>query len=229
MKTVVGVYRNAEDANKSVKALRKAGFPREHISLIHRHFGGQSYHTDWATALGTMGAFLGGVAGLLFGLGLLQVAGLEPLRTAGTVISTLAGIGAGALAGGVLGALINLAIPGKRAGQAEVDDDTIFTVGPVIAVRTADTHIDEAREALTKYDPLLVDEYEQDWYENQGFIIEKSPAPSAEDATTVGAAAGILASSPAVVPVTGEVVKTEAEHDGNAETYDSSQGAPPSR
>ena len=70
---VVGVYKSHSDAEQSIKELQKAGFDMAKLSVV-----GKDYHTeehvvgyysvgDRMKAWGKLGAFWGGLWGLLFG------------------------------------------------------------------------------------------------------------------------------------------------------------------
>src|SRR5439155_20856442 len=74
--------------------------------------------TDAATAAGTgasIGTVVGGGAGLLAGLGMLEIPGIGPVVAAGWLVSTAAGAAAGAAAGGLIGSLTGAGVSKEHA------------------------------------------------------------------------------------------------------------------
>jgi hypothetical protein len=129
-KRAVGVFKNREDIEKALHALKDAGVDMKHVSLLARHVedieGAQEVKEskgneakEGAAGGATAGTILGGVGGLLVGIGVLAVPGVGPLLAAGAGIpalaSTLAGAGIGAASGGIIGALVGAGIPEERA------------------------------------------------------------------------------------------------------------------
>jgi uncharacterized protein YcfJ len=114
-------------AEKTVAALRQAGFARERISVLlpdrsdddgfvpERH----TKAPEGTTAGVTTGGVLGGALGWLVGVGTLAIPGLGPFIAAGPILAALSGIAVGATVGGVTGALIGLGIPEYEAKTYE--------------------------------------------------------------------------------------------------------------
>ena len=95
MKTVVGLFDDMAQAKQAALDLEKAGIPHDDISLVaNKHVSRE--HADMRdisdTAKGaSIGAALGGTAGLLAGWGLLAILGLGPsLLRAGLPLLLLA-------------------------------------------------------------------------------------------------------------------------------------------
>ena len=61
----------------------------------------------------------GGVLGWLAGIGALAVPGVGPFLAAGPIVAALAGAGAGAVLGGLTGALVGIGIPEYEAKRYE--------------------------------------------------------------------------------------------------------------
>jgi hypothetical protein len=117
----VAVYDTHGLAETAVKDLAKAGFDMKTISII-----GKDYHTeehvmgylnagDRARFFGKLGAFWGGLAGVLFGSALMFVPVVGHLVVLGPVAATLFGGLQGAVLGGgasaLFGALTAMGIP----------------------------------------------------------------------------------------------------------------------
>ena len=117
----VAVYDNHGQAETAVKDLAKAGFDMKTISIL-----GRDYHTeehvvgylnagDRAKFFGKLGAFWGGLAGILFGSALMFVPVVGHIVVLGPVAATIFGGLQGAVLGGgasaLFGALTALGIP----------------------------------------------------------------------------------------------------------------------
>ena len=109
--SVVGVYKSHSDAEKSVKELQKNGFAMNKLSIV-----GKDYHTeehvvgyysvgDRMQAWGKLGAFWGGIWGLLFGSAFFFVPGIGPVAVAGPLVSWIIAALEGAVVVGGLSAL----------------------------------------------------------------------------------------------------------------------------
>jgi hypothetical protein len=110
--TVVAVYDAHQQAEDAVHQLAKAGFDMKAISIM-----GKNYHTeehvvgyfnagDRARFFGKLGAFWGGLAGLLFGSALMFVPVVGHVVVLGPLAASIAGGLQGAVVGGGLSALV---------------------------------------------------------------------------------------------------------------------------
>ena len=111
MNSVVAVFESHNQAEDAVRDLQKSGFDMKKLSIV-----GKDYHTDeqvvgYYTAgdrvmyWGTLGAFWGGLWGLLFGSALFLVPGVGPLLVAGPLAGWIVGALEGVVVGGGFGAL----------------------------------------------------------------------------------------------------------------------------
>jgi uncharacterized membrane protein len=111
MNSVVAVFESHNQAEDAVRDLQKSGFDMNKLSIV-----GKDYHTDeqvvgYYTAgdrvmyWGTLGAFWGGLWGLLFGSALFLVPGVGPLLVAGPLAGWIVGALEGVVVGGGFGAL----------------------------------------------------------------------------------------------------------------------------
>ncbi|MBE9182492.1 histidine kinase [Oculatella sp. LEGE 06141] len=130
-KRAVGVFKDREDLESVLRALKDSHYDMERVSLIARHVEevegaeevtdnrGDTEAQEGAGIGATTGTVLGGLGGLLIGLGVLAIPGVGPILAAGAEInalaSTLAGAGIGAATGGIVGALVGLGIPEEQA------------------------------------------------------------------------------------------------------------------
>ena len=119
--SIVAIYPSHTTAEAAIKALQQSGFDLKKLSIV-----GRDYHTDehvigyynagermkyW----GKMGAFWGGMWGMLFGSAFFLIPGLGPLIVAGPLVAWIVGALEGAVVVGGLSAvgagLYSLGIP----------------------------------------------------------------------------------------------------------------------
>ncbi len=129
MKTVVGVFKSRNQAEKAVRELKENGFGDNEISIVAKD--GKEARGGGATQVGreagvgwggddigegvTFGGGLGGLAGLLAGAGALAIPGIGPIVAAGPIAGALSG----AVTGGVAGGLLDFGIPEERGRHFE--------------------------------------------------------------------------------------------------------------
>ena len=123
----VGLFPSLQDTEYALNELDKSGFSMNKVSIIARKATqhDENVGTDIsATALPegaaiaekgvVTGTLLGSIAGLLIGLGALEIPGFGPVIAAGTLgttlATTLAGAGIGAASGSFVGGLTGLSI-----------------------------------------------------------------------------------------------------------------------
>jgi hypothetical protein len=162
-RTVTGLFRDRESAERAYGSLSGRGYSKDDVSLMMSDDTRKKYFSDdkntdlgdkaWedagkgAAIGGGVGATLGALAAIgttiaLPGLGLL---------IAGPLAAGLAGLGAGSLTGGLIGALVGAGIPEDRAKDYERG---INEGGIVMGVNTRS---DED-----------ADYFENDWRTNRG-------------------------------------------------------------
>src|SRR5579862_7991121 len=109
--SVVAIYETHTQAEQAVKELQKSGFDMKKMSIV-----GRDYHTDEQVVgyynagdrmkyWGKMGAFWGGIWGLLFGAAFFVIPGLGPILVAGPLVAWIVGALEGAVVVGGLSAL----------------------------------------------------------------------------------------------------------------------------
>lgn len=112
---VIGVYDAMDDATADVRRLGEANFPIEHVSIITQNLEsttdvhGFITTGDVAKSGAGVGAWVGGIFGLLTGAALLIVPGVGPLLVAGSLASAVIGTAEGAAGGAAVGGLVGAA------------------------------------------------------------------------------------------------------------------------
>ncbi len=119
--SVVAIFETHNQAEDAVRDLQKDGFDMKKLSIV-----GRDYHTDEHVVgyynagdrvmyWGTLGAFWGGLWGILFGSAFFLVPGIGPLLVAGPLAMWIVGALEGAVVVGGLGALgaalVSIGIP----------------------------------------------------------------------------------------------------------------------
>ena len=109
--TTVGIFHSHTQAEEAVKELQRDGFDLKMLSIV-----GKDYHTDEHVVgyyntgdrmkyWGKVGAFWGGIWGLLFGSAFFFIPGIGPLMVAGPLVAWIVGALEGAVVTGGLSAL----------------------------------------------------------------------------------------------------------------------------
>jgi len=94
---VVAIYDSHTQAEAAVKELQKSGFDMKKLSIV-----GRDYHTeeqvvgyyntgDRMKHWGKLGAFWGGIWGMLFGAAFFAIPGLGPVLVAGPLVAWIVG------------------------------------------------------------------------------------------------------------------------------------------
>jgi uncharacterized membrane protein len=151
----VAVYDTHTAADEAVKALQHAGFDMKTISIV-----GKDYHSeehvlgyfnmgDRMKFFGKLGAFWGGMAGILFGSAMMFVPVVGHVIILGPLAATLfGGIEGAALGGGaaaLVGALTAIGVPENSVLRYE----TALKADKFLLVLNADAaQVERAREVL---------------------------------------------------------------------------------
>lgn len=172
--TIVALYEDLDKAKEVVSALTDAGFEQKEISFASpdpqgrhaamlaaggddRDEGGRDATADGAI----MGGAIGALAGLLFGLSAFTIPGLGPLLIAGPLYTAVFGAGAGAVGGGLIGALVDAGIPGREASFYR---EGIRRGNTMIAVRVDDDGDKaNAMHILNTHNPLDIESAAESW------------------------------------------------------------------
>ena len=125
--SVFAIYNTKDEIERTVDALRAAGFRATDISVLWPENVGtkdlvHERHTkapEGAAAGAGTGALIGGTLGWLAGIGALAIPGIGPFIAAGPIIAALAGAGAAGAVGGITGALLGYGVPEYEAKRYE--------------------------------------------------------------------------------------------------------------
>ena len=162
--SVVAIYNSHTDAEQAVAKLSGASFDIKKVSII-----GKDYHTeekvggyyttgDRMKSWGGMGAFWGGIWGLLFGAGFFLVPGIGPVLVAGPFLAALVGALESAMVVGGISAmaagLVSLGIPKQSAIKYEAD---LKADKFVLVVHGTPEELERARTLLADTAPASVD------------------------------------------------------------------------
>lgn len=180
--TVVGLFDRFDDAQEAVMDLVENGLSRENISLIandtdaslaNEHLKGAEENPAAETgSMASMGAMMGGLAGVLLGLGALAIPGIGPVLAAGPVIAALGGAGVGAVTGGILGALM---YSGISESDANAYAEGVRRGGSLVTVNTTDDFADLAAVILEKHNPVNIKQRVNEWTEWKSFEEQAEP------------------------------------------------------
>ena len=166
----VAVYREHSTAEAAVKALHRAGFDMKKISIV-----GKNYETDEhvigflnagdrAKFFGKLGAFWGGLVGLLFGSAVLFIPVVGHLIVLGPVaiaiLDALEGAVEGAVVVGAVGALVGALSAVGIPKDSVVRYETELKANKFLLVVQGDAgEIEHARELLKTSNSESVDHY----------------------------------------------------------------------
>ena len=164
---VVATYETHDQAEEAVKELEKGGIDMKQISIV-----GRDYHTedqvvgyynagDRMKYWGKLGAFWGGIWGLLFGAAFFWVPGVGPLVVAGPLAAAIVGALENAVVVGGLSAvgagLFSIGIP----KDSIVNYETSLEAGKYLVVvhGPADV-VASAKSVIDKTNSIAVDHHE---------------------------------------------------------------------
>jgi hypothetical protein len=111
-KTVIGILQNAAQAQQAVEELLKSGFDKREVGVISADFAREA---QAALEGGSAGTAVGALAGLLIGATALAIPGIGPVLAAGPALALIGSTTLGALAGGIVGALVKKGVPEEQA------------------------------------------------------------------------------------------------------------------
>jgi len=157
---VIAVYDSHSDAEQAVKQLQKTGFDMKKLSVV-----GKDYHTDEQVVgyynagdrmkyWGKLGAFWGGLWGLLFGAAVFWVPAIGPVLVGGSLVAWIvAGLENAVVVGGLsaIGAgLYSIGIPKNSV----VTYETAIKAGQYLVVaHGTSAETEKARSVLNALKP----------------------------------------------------------------------------
>jgi hypothetical protein len=153
----VGVFRSHAEAEEAIKQLQQAGFDMERLSIVGKDYETREdvvgYYTtgDRMKRWGGIGAFWGGIWGLLFGAAFFIVPGIGPVLVGGPLVAAIVGALETALVVGGLSAvgagLYSLGIPKNSVLAYE---GAIRAGKYLLLAHGNETEAAQARELLSK-------------------------------------------------------------------------------
>jgi hypothetical protein len=164
---VLAIYKSHTEAEAAVKDLQQAGFDMKKLSIV-----GRDYHTDEQVvgyynngermkSWGKLGAFWGGIWGLLFGSAFFFIPGVGPLLIGGPLVGWIVGALEGAVIVGGLSALgaglYGLGIPKDSILQYE----TAVKSGKFVVIAHGSAEeTTQAREIIARTNPEALQEHQ---------------------------------------------------------------------
>jgi hypothetical protein len=188
MKTVIGLFDTAADAQAAREDLLSAGVAAERLSVVTNSrkadppLANAPEGTEAAEGAGigaVAGIVAGGTAGLFASLGLLAIPGIGPVLAAGPIAAILVGSGVGAAAGGIVGGLIGIGIPEE---EAEVYAEGINRGGTLLSVEAEDGDADRVAMVLSQHNAVDIDKRASEW--RQAGWKAKAPAAAPHGTTS---------------------------------------------
>lgn len=149
MDYVTAVFSSRFEADQALRALENVGITSSDVSMLMSDEARSSHFKieegtkadEGAAAGATFGGILGGVTAALLSAGALAIPGLN-LVVSGSIIAGMAGLGAGAATGGLLGALIGA---GFKENEAKLYEKELYEGNILMAVQT---HNSEQKRAV---------------------------------------------------------------------------------
>jgi hypothetical protein len=164
---VVAVYDSHGDAEQAVAELRAASFDITQLSIIGKDYHSQEnvvgYYTtgDRMKSWGGLGAFGGGIWGLLFGAGVFLIPGIGPVLIGGPFLAVLVGALESAVVVGGLSALaaglVSQGIPKESAIKYE---EEIKANKFVLVVHGTPEEVERAHAVLAYTSPVSLDKHQ---------------------------------------------------------------------
>jgi uncharacterized membrane protein len=165
--SIVAIYPSHTAAEAAIKELQQSGFDMKKLSIV-----GRDYHTDEHVVgyyntgdrmkhWGKLGAFWGGIWGLLFGSAFFFIPGVGPLLVAGPLVGWIVGALEGAVVVGGLSAigagLYSLGIPKDSILQYET---ALKTGKYVLIVHGSMDETTHAKEILNRTKPETLEHHQ---------------------------------------------------------------------
>ena len=188
VKTIVASFDGYPTARRVVRELMDDGYMSRDIGIMasnvsgdYRAHDGENTEKETHTATCALtGGVVGGAAGLAASLMALTIPGLGPIVAAGPLISMMSGAGAGAVAGGVIGALTDAGVPEEHANYYA---ETLRRGGAIVTVKVDESRAERAAEILRANGAIDLDERVSRWREAGWEGWDPSAAPyTAEEA-----------------------------------------------
>jgi hypothetical protein len=190
---VVGLYDDITRARNAVSELIVRGFDRKRISLLafdpdkeyaqELEAAASPTDEDEVVAGASVGAVIGGLAGLLVGASAVALPGVGPVVVAGSITATLLGAGAGAAAGSLLGALMEKGVPEE---EAKTYAEELRHGGTLVIAEVPESRVERAATVLERHHPIDVEKRAERWREKGWTGLQPGAKPRAAKAPEQG-------------------------------------------
>jgi hypothetical protein len=145
VKRITALCADAQESQRVISALLELGIAENDVSILVADKEGVR-ETDLAhKSLVPQGAAIGTATGAAFGIGLVAVGGIPGLFAAGPALAILQGLGGGAAAGFITGALAGLS---WWKSEADIPKELTDAGGVIVGVPISEDRIDAAIRAL---------------------------------------------------------------------------------
>lgn len=161
MNYLTKVFETRGDAERVFAKLETIGVTQSQISILatdnarNRHFSieNTTKAEEGAVSGGTVGGLAGAIVGALTSASAIFIPGMNVI-VSGYLVSILAGLGAGAVTGGLLGALVGLGFPEH---EAKLYEDELKNGNILLAVKPID---DTQRKRIQEILDVVKPDYE---------------------------------------------------------------------
>jgi hypothetical protein len=165
--SVVAIYPSHTAAEAAIKELQQSGFDMRNLSIVGRdthtdeHVVGYYNAGDRMKYWGKLGAFWGGLWGMLFGSAFFLIPGVGPLLVAGPLVAWIVGALEGAVVVGGMSALgaglCSLGIPKDSILQYET---ALKTDKFLLIAHGSVDEITRAKQILDRTDPERLEQHQ---------------------------------------------------------------------
>ncbi len=164
--SVVAIYNTHLEAEQAVAKLSAAAYDIKKVSIV-----GKDYHTeekvvgyyttgDRMKSWGGLGAFWGGIWGLLFGAGFFLIPGIGPVLVAGPVVAALIGaLESAVVVGGLSAIAAGLASLGIPKDSAVKYEEAVTADKFLLVVHGSPDELQQARTILATTAPVTLDDH----------------------------------------------------------------------
>jgi uncharacterized membrane protein len=159
--TVIGVFQDSKRAGEAISELKEMGYTKD-ISVLAkdvRHEGARTHQikedlpheaAEGAATGSVLGGISGAVVGLLSGAATAAIGGVG-IAVVGPLATTLIGAGAGGGTGALIGALVDMGIPEKRAKEYQ---HLVETGQVLVTVTVGASDVEKVEETITFHQDL---------------------------------------------------------------------------
>lgn len=164
---VIAVYDSHAQAEEALQKLSSEGFDIKKVSIIGKGYHSEEkvvgYYTtgDRMKSWGAMGAFWGGLWGLLLGAGFFLIPGVGPVLIGGPFLAALVGaLESAAVVGGLsalAAALVSMGIPKDKALKYEAD---LRADKYLLVVHGTAEEVERARSILAQTSPVSLETHQ---------------------------------------------------------------------